>query len=113
MTEELLVVIRYKKVGEKVLTHDYYISNAPADTPVDELARVAKAEHRIEECIKRGKSEAGLADYEVRTWRGWHHHQALSLIATWFLLLESRRGKKIHPGDDGAASTQGSGEVAA
>lgn len=113
VTEELLVVIRYKKVGEKALTHDYYMSNAAADTSVAELARVAKAEHRIEECIKRGKSEAGLADYEVRTWRGWHHHQALSLLATWFLLLESRRGKKIHPGDHRAASTQGSSEVAA
>ncbi len=113
VTAELLVVIRYKKDGEKVLTHDYYMSNAPADTPVEELARVAKAEHRIEECIKRGKSEAGLADYEVRTWRGWHHHQTLSLLATWFLILESRRGKKIHPSDHGTASTPGSGEVAA
>ena len=58
-----------------------------------------KAEHRIEECLDRAKSEAGLADYEVRTWRGWHHHQTLSLIATWFLTQEKRRGKKIHAGD--------------
>ena len=62
---------------------------------------MAVAAHRIEEAIKRGKSEAGLADYEVRNWRGWHHHQILSLIATWFLASETRRGKKIHFGDDG------------
>ena len=55
--------------------------------------------HRVEEASKRGKSEAGLADYEVRNWRGWHHHQALSLIATWFLLSETLRGKKMDSGD--------------
>ncbi len=67
-----------------------------------EFVRPAKAEHRIEQCIQRGKSEAGLADYEVRTWRGWHHHQTLSLLATWFLVTEARRGKKIHAGDHGS-----------
>jgi SRSO17 transposase len=55
---------------------------------------VAKAEHRIEECLKRGKSEAGLADYQVRNRSGWHHHQALSLLTLWFLVREAWRGKK-------------------
>jgi len=32
--------------------------------------------------------EAGLADYECRTWKGWHHHITLSLLAAWFLTLE-------------------------
>ena len=67
------------------------------DTPLDELARVVKAEHRIEDSLKRAKSEAGLSDYEVRTWAGWYHHQTLSLIATWFLICETRRGKKYTP----------------
>jgi len=56
-----------------------------------------KAEHRIEDSLKRAKSEAGLSDYEVRTWSGWYHHQALSLIATWFLIQEALRGKKWTP----------------
>lgn len=86
--------------------HDYYLSNAVADTPLTEFARVSKAAHRIEECLKRGKSEAGLADYEVRTWIGWHHHQTLSLLATWFLTQETRRGKKLDPSAHGAADSQ-------
>ena len=53
-----------------VVKTDYYLSNAPADTTLGEFTRVAKAEHRIEECIQRSKSEAGLADYEVRSGRG-------------------------------------------
>ena len=98
--EETLVVIRYKdRDDQSVLKIDYYLSNANAETELAEFARVAKAEHRIEECIQRAKGEAGLADYEVRTWTGWHHHQTLSLIATWFLVTEARRGKKMDTGD--------------
>src|SRR5918993_5111415 len=78
--EELLVAIR--GLDEDGATkHDYYLSSAPPETLPGVLARVAQAEHRVERCLQRGKSEAGLADYQVRTWSGWHHHQALSLIA--------------------------------
>jgi len=104
-TEELLVVTRTPDGNGKV-KYDYYLSNAPADTPLEELARVIKAEHRIEDSLKRAKSEAGLSDYEVRTWAGWYHHQTLSLIATWFLICETRRGKKIYAGTDGSAGSR-------
>jgi SRSO17 transposase len=94
--EELFVVIRSRDEAGGV-KHDYYLSNAAADTPHHELTRVAKAEHRIEDCFQRGKSEVGLADYEVRSWGGWHHHQTLSLIAAWYLNCELRLGKKNGP----------------
>ena len=102
--EEVLVITRECQ-ADGTWKHDYYLSNAPASTALSEFARVTKAAHRIEECLRRAKREAGLADYEVRTWRGWHHHQALSLIATWFLIQEARRGKKTNAGDDGSPST--------
>jgi len=86
-----------------VVKTDYYFSNASAETPLPEFARAAKAVHRIEECIQRCKSEAGLADYEVRNWVGWQHHQTLSLIANWFLVSETRRGKKMDTGDHAPA----------
>ena len=105
--EETLVVVRYTDGG--VLKHDYHLSNAAPGTPLVELARVAKASHRIEECLKRSKSEAGLGEYQVRNWRGWHHHMALSLVATWFLVAEALRGKKDGPGPDRTAGTGGPG----
>jgi SRSO17 transposase len=92
--EEVLVVFQEQQ-ADGTIKHDYCLSNADWDTPLSEFARVLKAEHRIEECLQRAKGEAGLSDYEVRTWRGWHHHQTLSLIATWFLTLEARRGKNM------------------
>jgi len=90
---EWLVVFRERQ-HDGSWKHDYLLSPAqfPAP-PLEEFGRVFKAEHRIEESLKRAKSEAGLADYQVRTWEGWHHHQTLSMIATWFLTQETRRGK--------------------
>lgn len=99
--EELLFVTR-ERTGETV-RHDYYLGDAPPETPLKELARVAKAEHRIEECLERAKGEAGLSDYEVRTWAGWHHHQVLALMAVWFLTRHTSWGKKADAGDHGPA----------
>jgi len=98
--EEMLVILRELQ-GDGTMKHDYYLSNASAETTLVEFARVAKAEHRIEECLERAKSDAGLAQYQVRNWIGWHHHQTLSLLAAWFLTQEERRGKKIHTRVDG------------
>ena len=85
--EETLFVTRERQ-ADGSYKHDYYLSNEITGVSHAEFARVAKAEHRIERCLQRGKSEAGLAEYQVRTWSGWHHHQALSLIAGWFLVQE-------------------------
>lgn len=110
--EETLVVVR--SLDEEGATkHDYYLSNAEEHTPLREFARVALAAHRVEECIKRAKSESGLADYEVRNWAGWHHHQVLSLMAVWFLVQETRRGKKTHAGIDRSPSARRLGHAPA
>ena len=102
--EEVLVIIRELQ-DDGTMKHDYHLSNAPFETVLGEFARVAKAEHRIEECLGRAKGEAGLAQYQVRNWIGWHHHQTLSVLAAWFLTQEDRRGKKIYPGADGPDSS--------
>jgi SRSO17 transposase len=99
---ERLLVFRERQ-GDGTWKHDYLLSNAPLETPAAEFARVFKAQHRIEECFQRAKSQAGLADYQVRTWEGWHHHQTLSLLAAWFLTQETRRGKNPDPRADRAA----------
>jgi SRSO17 transposase len=102
--EELLFITREHQ-SDNSYKHDYYFSNAAPSEPLEELGRVAKAEHRIEECIERGKGEAGLGDYQVRTWPAWHHHQTLSLLAAWFLNQETRRGKNPDPRSDPAATS--------
>lgn len=105
---EWLVAFREKQ-GDGTWKHDYLLGWASLTTTLGEFARAFNAEHRIEECLKRAKGEAGLADYQVRTWEGWHHHQALALLATWFLSEEARRGKNTDASADGAAGASVTG----
>jgi SRSO17 transposase len=101
--EELLFITREHQ-ADGTFKHDYYLSCAKPETPLEELGRVAKLAHRVEECLKRAKGEAGLADYQVRNWDAWHRHQTLSLLAAWFLNQETGRGKNPDPRTDHAAS---------
>jgi SRSO17 transposase len=97
--DELLFLTRERQ-RDKTYKLDYYLSNADPGTPLKELARVAKAAHRVEDCFHRAKGQAGLGDYQVRTWMSWHHHQILSLLAAWYLNQETRRGKNRDPRAD-------------
>jgi hypothetical protein len=58
---------------------------------------VIKAGACIEASFQRGKGEVGMDEYQVRTWPGWHHHMALSLLAVWFLITETHRGQSFTP----------------
>jgi hypothetical protein len=62
-----------------------------------EFAWVISAGACIEASFKRGKGETGMDAYQVRTWQGWHHHMALSLIAVWFLIGATHRGQQMTP----------------
>ena len=96
--EEWLTVIRSRdRDQDAVVKVDDYLSKTVSETSLDAWARVAKAAHRIEACLQRSKSEAGLADYEVRHWTGWQQHHTLSFLATWFLERDTPRGKKWTP----------------
>jgi SRSO17 transposase len=69
----------------------YYLSNAGRGCPLLELAQAGHNRWPIEDCFLRGKQEVGLDDYEVRGWRGFHHHMTLVMLAMWFLVLQARR----------------------
>jgi len=72
-----------------------YLSNAPGMVSLRRLAQVAAARWSIETEFETLKGECGLDEYEVRSWRAWHHHITLSLLAGAFLLnLEQGWGGK-------------------
>jgi hypothetical protein len=83
--------------------YHYYLSSTSVsgvelqEPSLEELARVIKAGACIEASFKRGKSEVGMDEYQVRTWHGWHHHMTLSLLAVWFLIGETHRGQSLTP----------------
>src|SRR5262249_9579142 len=78
-----------------------------------ELARVIQAGLCLEASFQRGKSEAGMDAYQVRTWEGWHHHRALTLIAVWFLISETHRGSAVDTGLDPPTSPLRAERIAA
>jgi SRSO17 transposase len=81
----------------------YALSNAPADVPLVTLARIQTTRWRIETEFETLKGEIGLDEYEVRGWRGWHHHVTLSLLAGAFLMsLQQEWGGKDAPADASA-----------
>lgn len=63
-----------------------FLSNAPADVARGRLVRTSGMRWPIETCFLVGKQELGMGDYEVRSWRGWHHHMTLVLLALAFLV---------------------------
>ena len=76
---------------------DYWISNMPADTPPEQLARLARMRWKIELDYKQLKGELGLDHYEGRSWLGWYHHTALVTAAHGFLTLERLNPKAQRP----------------
>ena len=80
------------------LSPAYYLSNAPADTPLLKLAEVAATRHTVEQCIEEAKGETGLDDYEVRYWHSWHRHITLSMMAhAWLAAVRCTATEKKNP----------------
>jgi SRSO17 transposase len=79
------------------LTPTQTLASELEEPSLAELARVITAGSCIEASFKRGKGEAGMDAYQVRTWEGWHHHMTLTLIAVWFLMSETHRGQQLTP----------------
>lgn len=59
----------------------YFVVFAPAGSRLLDLARVAGRRWLVEECFEAAKQEVGLADYEVRSWHGWHRRVTLAMLA--------------------------------
>jgi SRSO17 transposase len=72
----------------------YYVSNGAATTPLAVLARVACTRHEVEDYFEDAKSYLGMAQYETRSWVGWHHHMSLVAMAHLFVTLTRRDLKK-------------------
>jgi len=69
----------------------YYVSNADAATPLATLALVACTRCEVEEFLEDSKSYLGMAQYETRSWVGWHHHMTLVGLAHLFVTLVRKR----------------------
>lgn len=78
-------------------TIKYSLSNADKETSQERLAFMQGQRYWVEDSIKNGKQSCGLSDYQVRKWRGFHHHMALSLMVMLFMLEERQKHEVEKP----------------
>ena len=78
-------------------TIKYAFSNLPADTTRLRAVRLWRERWKIEQGYQQMKEELGLDHFEGRSWRGFHHHAALVMLAFGFLALEQHRAKTKPP----------------
>ncbi|GAB2964745.1 hypothetical protein GCM10027184_10860 [Saccharothrix stipae] len=68
----------------------YYVCYGPRRSTLLDLARIAGARRRIEECFQQAKNEAGLDHCQARSWRAWYAHITLSMLAhAWLAVTRS------------------------
>jgi SRSO17 transposase len=84
----------------------YAFSNLPADTTRLQAVRLWKTRWPVEQGYQQMKEELGLAHFEGRSWRGFHHHVSLVMLAYGFLALEQLRAKR-DPGKPGKKGIPG------
>ena len=82
-----LIWLLMRRSLEAVPEVKYYVSNADGSTPLGVLARVACSRHKVEDFFEDAKSYLGMAEYETRSWVGWHHHMSLMAMAHLFVTL--------------------------
>ena len=71
-----------------------YLCNAPADTQLAMLVRLGGMRWPIETGLEDGRQYLGMGDYDVRGWRGWHHHLTRGILAHFFLVRVRLRLKQ-------------------
>ena len=72
----------------------YALSNAPAETSLEQLMYASKLRWPIEQCFREDKQQLGMNEYESRSWTGWHRHMLFVFVAQLFLLKLRKKLKK-------------------
>jgi len=95
-----LIVARNTETGEE----KYFISNAPIDTPVEKLLRVAFSRWNVEHAFRVVKSEIGFGHFEGRSYIAWMRHMILCLLTMRFVAEHTDRLRGEKSGDNDGAS---------
>jgi len=84
----------------------FYRCYNPHHAGFGQLVNVAGVRWPIEECFGSAKNEVGLDNYQVRTWKAWHRHITLAMLAHTFLAITAHKTKKGGPHTNRTTTTQ-------
>jgi SRSO17 transposase len=84
----------------------FALSNLPLGTSRIKAVRLWKSRWKVEQGYQQMKEELGLDHHEGRSWRGFHHHVCLVMLAFGFLALEREREERdpAMPGKKGVTA---------
>lgn len=82
----------------------YFLSNAPADTPLATLLRVAFTRWNVEHTFRVAKSEIGFGHFEGRSYVALMRHLILCLVVMGFVAEHTDRLRGEKSGDHDGAS---------
>lgn len=80
-------------------TFSFSLSNAPAQTPLAQLALWRCMRYFAERIFQDAKSEGGWDELVARKYRAWVHHTALDALALWFIAQTKLDWAQAHPRD--------------
>ena len=80
------LILRRATAQQPVDEWKFYRCNAPCTTSWKRLARLTAWRWPIETTLEECKEVLGMDQYEVRSWRGWHHHLTMTLLSHHFLV---------------------------
>jgi SRSO17 transposase len=80
-------------------TFSFALSNAPATTPLVQLAEWRCQRYFGERTFQDAKSEAGWDELVARKYRAWMHHTALDALALWFVAETKLDWAQAYPRD--------------
>src|SRR5712691_6904404 len=95
-----LIVARNVATGEV----KYFISNAPPETPLQRLLRVAFSRWNVEHTFRVAKSEIGFGHFEGRSYVALMRHLILCLLVMGFVAEHTDRLREKKSGDHDGAS---------
>jgi SRSO17 transposase len=98
--EEVWLVVDWPEGAAEA--YHYYLAHLHRQPAVARLLRLSRSRWNIEQYFQRGKDDLGLDHFEGRSWRGFHHHLVMAVLAYLFVAVVFLDAKKNFWCDVGA-----------
>jgi SRSO17 transposase len=93
--QQTLVIRKPSVKADKI---KYSLSNIPKeDQSIEEFAFMQAQRFWIERCFRDDSHDLGMSDYQVRTFRGFNNHMALTCVAMEYILTERLKNAQDVP----------------
>ena len=102
--EEVWLVVDWPEDAPEA--YHYYLAHLHREPTVARTLRLSRSRWNIEQYFQRSKDDLGLDHFEGRSWRGFHHHLVMAVLAYLFVTVVFLSAKKTGWCDVGAGAEE-------